>query len=104
MKILVSLFLLLSFGACAHKKHCADKTSCQKTEAVKEKVAFDGHCAMGLCNKKLVKGDSQYKLEYKGVVYYFSSAQARDTFVAKVDENIKAANGHWETSAADRAK
>jgi len=103
MKILVSLFLLISLGACAHKKHCEDKASCQKTE-VKEKVAFDGNCPMGLCHKKLVKGDSKHKVEYKGQSYYFSTAEAKDTFMAKIDENIKTANKQWETLGADRVK
>ena len=104
MKFLVCLLMLISFGACAHKKNCGDKDSCSKKEVVQEQAAFDGHCPMGLCNKKMVKGDSQYNLNYKGEVYHFSSAEARDTFAAKIDENIKAANRSWETLGADRVK
>jgi YHS domain-containing protein len=105
MKVLVCLLMFISFGACSHKKHCGDKASCQKTEAVKvQQAAFDGNCAMGLCHKKLVKGDSKYQLEYKGQLYYFSSAEAKDKFLTKIDENIKDANRSWETLGADRVR
>ncbi len=109
MRFLLSLCLLLNFAACSHKKMCADKSSCAKTEScsktVKPALAYDGHCPMGLTNKAKVKGDHQYKLEYKGKHYVFSSTEARDSFMSKIDDHIKKADAQWESlEAVDRIK
>lgn len=111
MKILLSLFLLVTLSACAHKKKCcANKESCNKpktteVQKVEEvRAAFDGYCPMGLCLKKKVKGDSQYKVDYKGQVYFFSSAEARDKFVSKMDANIKKANQEWTKVGSDKLR
>lgn len=112
MKVLVvSLVLLVTLSACAHKKkNCADKESCNKPKTAEVqnieavKAAFDGHCPMGLCLKKKVKGDNQYKVDYKGQVYLFSSAEARDKFLSKIDSNIKKANQEWAKFSADKLR
>lgn len=95
MKILLVLLLLVTFGSCAHKKNCSDNSSCQKAE-VKPAVCYDGYCPMGLSKKLKVKGDHRYYLEYKGKHYIFSSAEARDTFMSKIDHHIKKADTYWE--------
>ena len=109
MKIILSLFLLVTLGACAHKKKCSDKASCAKEEScnkseAKEAVAYGGLCANGLCKKLEVKGDEKFKVDYKGKCYLFSSAEARDNFLAKIEENIKKADAHWEKVSADRVR
>lgn len=103
MKLLMCLVLMLGFSGCAHKKQY-DKSDSSKKTVVNEDVAFDGHCPMGLCLKKIVKGDKQHRVEYKGKVYYFSSAEAKDKFLSKVDDNIKKANAHWDNQAMNRVR
>ena len=104
MKTLLCLVMLFGFGACAHKKSCSDKSSCTKKTEVKEDVAFAGHCPMGLCLKKVVKGEKEHRVEYKGKVYYFSSAEAKDKFLTKIDDNIKKANAQWDSPAMNRVR
>lgn len=111
MKTLIVLVLLVTIGACSHRNNCHESSSCHKTgsctkQDAKSVVTYDGHCPMGLTKKQKVKGDHQYKVEYKGKLYIFSSADARDTFMSKIDEHIKKADAHWEESmdAADRVR
>ncbi|MBA2405413.1 MAG: YHS domain-containing protein [Bdellovibrionales bacterium] len=104
MKILMGLLMLVSIGACSHKKNCGDKSSCHKSEVKQQEAAYGGNCAMGLCHKKVVKGDSKHNVEYKGKVYHFSSAEAKDNFLAKIDENIKEADKQWAQLGADRVR
>jgi YHS domain-containing protein len=96
--------MLLGLGACAHKNNCSDKSAYSKKTEVKENVAFDGHCPMGLCLKQVVKGEKQHRVEYKGKIYYFSSAEAKDKFLAKIDDNIEKANTHWDTQPMNRVR
>lgn len=111
MKALIILVLLVTISACSHKKMCHENSSCHKQDSckkpeVKSAVTYDGHCPMGLTKKQKVKGDHQYKIEYKGKQYIFSSAEARDSFMSKIDEHIKKADAHWEESmdAVDRVR
>lgn len=103
MKLLLCLVLLFGFSACAHKKSC-DKPACSKKAEVKEDVAFDGNCPMGLCMKKVVKGEKQHRVEYKGKIYYFSTAEAKDQFLSNIDDNIKKANTQWRNQAINRVR
>jgi hypothetical protein len=101
MKILLALLMVVTFSACAHKKMCSDSSSCQKQESckktvVKPEVCYNGYCPMGLTKKLKVKGDHRYNLEYKGKHYIFSSPEARDSFMSKIDHHIKKADTHWE--------
>jgi len=104
MKVLLCLVMLFGLGACAHKKNCPDKSACSKKSEVKENIAFDGHCPMGLCLKKVVKGEKQHRVEYKEKVYYFSSAEAKNKFLANIDDNIKKANTHWGNQPMNRVR
>jgi YHS domain-containing protein len=103
MKLLLCLALMFGFSACAHKKSC-DKPACSKKTEVKEDVAFGGHCPMGLCLKKVVKGEKQHRVEYKGKIYYFSTAEAKDKFLANIDNNIKKANAEWDNQGMGRIR
>lgn len=101
MKILLVLIVLVTLGACSHKKMCSDSSSCHKEDSckkseVKPVVCYDGYCPMGLTKKLKVKGDPRYNLEYKGKHYIFSSAEARDTFMSKIDHHLQKAHTHWE--------
>jgi YHS domain-containing protein len=105
MKLLLSLVLLLSFGACSSHENKSTtpevpETAVKTTEAKKE-VAYGGHCGMGLCHKKTVKGNPEYNFEYKGKIYHFSSAKAREQFIKDIDANIAKADKHWENLNAD---
>lgn len=109
MKMILSLVMLLTFGACANREHQpkapeVPKASVESTSEAKKEVAYGGNCGMGLCHKKMVKGDPQYNFEYKGKIYHFSSAKAREQFIAKIDENIKKADKQWETSAESASR
>ena len=110
MKIILILFLLISLTACAHKKNCQDKSSCGNQESyskseVKPTVSYGGHCPMGLTQKMKIQGNHQYRIDYKGKHYIFSSPEARDVFMSKIDHHIKKADAHWETiESADRIR
>lgn len=104
MKVLMCLVMLLGLGACAHKEGCSDKSACSKKTEVKEIVAFEGNCPMGLCYKKFVKGDKSHRVEYKNKVYYFSSEEAKDKFLSNIEGNIKKANVYWENQAMNRTR
>jgi YHS domain-containing protein len=97
MKLIVSTLLLLTLGACAsyHQKPNEAAQAAPVAAEVKNPAAYNGHCPMGLCLKKMVKGDEKYDVEYKGKRYIFSSPEARDKFVSNIDANIKKANNHW---------
>lgn len=105
MKLFPSLALLLTLGACAsHETKTPSEvpaTTVKTSEANKE-IAYGGTCAMGLCHKKTVKGNPEYNFEYKGKIYHFSSLKAREQFIAKIDENIKKADQHWNNLSADK--
>lgn len=110
MKVILGLFLFISLTACAHKKNCYDKSSCGKQEScskpeVKPTASYAGHCPMGLTQKKKIQGNHQYSVDYKGKHYIFSSPEARDVFMSKIDVHIKKADAHWETiESADRIR
>ena len=106
MKFVVFSLLLLTFGACASKQaevSPAATTAQVEQAAVKSEAAYGGNCGMGLCLKKKVKGDEKFSVDYKGKHYIFSSAEARDNFVSKIDANIKKADAEWaRNSGADK--
>ncbi|MBY0515954.1 MAG: hypothetical protein K2P81_03525 [Bacteriovoracaceae bacterium] len=94
MKYLL-IVALLFIAACSHHKKCE---SCDLKKAVTESkaVEFDGHCANGLCLKKMkVKCDPTITAAYKGKHYCFSSEEARDTFMKDIDNNVKKAHESW---------
>jgi YHS domain-containing protein len=109
MRILFALFVLITLSACSHRQSCNGKTSCTKDEScskveAKQAVAYDGHCAMGMCEKKKVLGSGQYKVDYKGKCYFFSSAEARDRFISKIEQNIQKSDAQWEMIGQGRAR
>lgn len=107
MKLVLLCLLLLTIGACASKQapEAAPATTAQVEQAaVKSEAAYGGHCGMGLCLKKNVKGDEKFSVDYKGKHYIFSTAEARDNFVSKIDANIKKADAEWATHAANADK
>ena len=110
MKVILCLFLFISLSACAHKKNCHDMSSCGKQEScskpeVKPTVSYGGHCPMGLAKKMKIQGNHEYRIDYKGKHYIFSSPEARDVFMSKIDHHINKADAHWETiESADRIK
>ena len=107
MRIIFALFALIILSACSHRQSSDAKTSCTKDCSkveVKQAVAYDGHCAMGMCEKKKVVGTAQYKVDYKGKCYFFSSAEARDSFLAKIEQNIQKADAHWEMIGQGRIR
>jgi YHS domain-containing protein len=103
MKVLLCLIVLLAIGGCASHEKPVDVSTAGTSES-KTEVAFDGHCGMSLCQKKIVKGDPKYAIQYKGKTYHFSSAEARDQFMSKIDTHIEMANNHWTAMGADRSK
>ncbi len=96
MKSFVMLVFLLTLGACAsHQQNGQTVEAAPVVVPVKKEAAYNGNCPMGLCLKKMVKGDDKYELEYKGNRYIFSSSEARDKFVSNIEANIKKADAHW---------
>ena len=59
---------------------------------------------MGMCEKKKVLGNDQYKVDYKGKCYFFSSAEARDRFLSKIEQNIQKADAQWEMIGQGRIR
>lgn len=106
MKLIVCTLLLLTLGACASYQDKANETAqaAPAAEVKQAEAAYNGHCPMGLCLKKMVKGDEKYDVEYKGKRYIFSSPEARDKFLSNIDKNIKAADQHWAKNAGERAQ
>ena len=102
MKIFLSLVILLSIGGCANREDKTVQPTTANATAEKSEVAFGGHCAMGLCLKKKVKGDPKYSVDYKGKTYLFSSEEAKQNFLKDVDGNIAKANKQFTALGADR--
>lgn len=103
MKSLLFVALIV-LGACASHQNDQPKAVVAQEEVAKKEIAYDGHCAMGLCLKKKVKGDAKYTLEHKDKIYHFSSAEARDKFAANLEENIKMANSQWQMMSAEKVR
>jgi YHS domain-containing protein len=97
--------MLVIFSSCASNRKPEDAVTAKeaaKEEAVAQKAEYDGNCPMGLCLRKKVKGNEKYNLDYKGKHYVFSSQEAKDKFITKLDENIKKADLEWESRASVR--
>ncbi len=81
----------------------AHRTIAATEQAKVIKPAFGGHCAMGMCNKKIGKGSEKFMVDYKGERYLFSSESQRDEFIANIDQNILKARANYESmGAADK--
>lgn len=103
MKFILSL-VLLSTLAVAQAATAPEKNSSEKKAAEVQEAEFGGHCPMGLCLKKRVKGDEKFPLDYKGKHYVFSSEEARNNFKKDIDKNIQTANSEWSgMGAAEKA-
>lgn len=106
MKLILCLAVLISFVGCAshENKPAASEVPATtvKTSEAKKEIAYGGNCGMGLCHKKMVKGNPEYNFEYKGKIYHFSSAKARTEFISKIDENIKKADTQWNAGNANK--
>ena len=92
--VLLVCSLTLAFAAVADlsaaKDKAAAKSKAAKTATVK--AEFDGHCAMGACDDHFVKGDPKVKLEKDGKTYYFANEEAKKSFEADLDANLKKAH------------
>ncbi|WP_437201820.1 YHS domain-containing protein [Planctomicrobium sp. SH664] len=54
----------------------------QFTNTGKAQLMIEGYCPVTLNKeRKWIKGDSQFKSEFKGQLYHFTSAQSRDEFL-----------------------
>ncbi len=99
MKLILSLALLftvsLAFAATAPEKNSSENKAAEVKEA-----EYGGHCPMGLCLKKRVKGDEKFSLDYKGKHYIFSSEESRANFKKDMDKNIETANSQWSGMGA----
>lgn len=89
------MVLLLTFSACANREHSGSTPIVNTTKETKKDVAYGGHCGMGLCLKKKVKGIEKYSLDYKGKTYLFSSEEAKAKFIKDIDKNIQIANKQY---------
>ncbi len=103
MKLILTLAILFTmaqaFAVTAPEENSSEKKAAQVTTA-----EYGGHCPMGLCLKKRVKGDEKFPLDYKGKHYIFSSEQARENFKKDIDKNIELANSQWSgMGAAEKA-
>lgn len=97
------LALTLAFSVPAFGMTEPHRTMASTQEVKTIKPAFGGHCAMGVCNKKLGKGSDKYMVDYKGERYLFSSESQRDEFIKNIDKNIEMARANYESmGAADK--
>lgn len=72
-----------------------DKAEFDKTPA-KYAPQYGGFCAHGMSKHKLSDIDPNQFLIYKGKLYVCSSAAALETFSAKPELNIQAADKYWQ--------
>ena len=93
MKIYTLICCLALVGSMASAPSFANAES---EKAVVEKVEFDGHCAMGVCEGHFVKADLNVKLERDGKVYCFSNESAKNKFEKNYDANLKKAHAQWK--------
>ena len=64
-------------------------------------VAMEGYCPVCyIAANKAAKGSSQFSHDYKGVTYWFVSADVRDTFIANPDKYVPAYGGWCATGVA----
>lgn len=78
MKILFIIIFHLFFVSCSHH------------------YRYDKMCAYEVSQNHLdVPGKEEFFLDHKDETYYFSSAENRDKFRAKMDDYIKRANDNW---------
>ncbi len=97
------LALTLAFSVPAFGMPESHRAIASTKEVKTIKPAFGGHCAMGVCNKKLGKGSEKFMVDYKGERYLFSSESQRDEFISNIDKNIELARTNYESmGAADK--
>jgi YHS domain-containing protein len=65
--------------------------------SISEEVRYEGQCALGVSKGDCdVKGFSQWKVQYKGKVYYFKDEISKDSFLSDLDRLIQNADKSWE--------
>ena len=84
--------MLLLMGCSTQK----EVTVATEQKAAEKVLMFDGHCPNGLCLKKMVKGQPDFKLEIGNKIYHFSSQKALDQFKIDLEANLKKAENHWQ--------
>ena len=85
----ISVLTMLSISSCS-------------SFTTKEKVVYDGMCAMGVSKGQCdVRGKKQYQVTYKKKTYFFYDAKARDSFISKIDRNIAKADSSWQAHSRE---
>jgi YHS domain-containing protein len=65
--------------------------------SVSEEIRYDGQCALGMAKGDCdVKGFSQWKVQYKGKIYYFKDEPSKDAFLSDIDALIQRADQSWK--------
>lgn len=71
--------------------------------SVTEEVRYGGQCALGVsqgdCN---LKGFSQWKVKYRGKLYFFQNEDSKDQFLSDLDKLIERADRSWENRVQAR--
>ncbi|TNE98892.1 MAG: hypothetical protein EP326_09065 [Deltaproteobacteria bacterium] len=79
--------------------------SCSSVQgpSVSEEIRYDGQCALGMAKGDCdIKGYSQWKVQYKGKVYYFQDEVSKDSFLSDIDSLIQRADKSWESHVEAR--
>lgn len=74
--LIVFSFLFLSYFVIAQ-----DKVERQNHFNLEDKVAIEGYDPVAYFSDKAVEGHKKFAAEYKGVTYYFSSENNKNTFL-----------------------
>lgn len=74
-----------------------------KFDATPEAYApqYGGHCSLAMTEGKKSSGDPQAWRVYNGKLYLNGSPNVRDTWLFKIDQNIKNADWWWQKSYAN---
>ncbi len=68
----------------------------QQGPSVSEEIRYDGQCALGMARGDCdIKGYSQWKVKYKGKIYYFQDEPSKDAFLSDIDRLIMSADKSW---------
>jgi len=79
--------------------------SCSSVQgpSVSEEVRYEGQCALGMSKGDCdIKGYSQWKVKYKGKLYFFKDEISKDAFLSDLDQLIKRADQSWESHVEAR--
>ena len=102
MKFLMTTFVLLALGSCAHHDESVEHHhhTCEENCKIehKEADAFNKHCAHSVAEGKLdVMGSEEFMVSHKGRNYYFSSKANMEKFEKNVENELSRANENWNS-------